>query len=337
MPIRFPGHVQTPAERHDFLLRLQEHLRRHGARQCRQIRLAQGLGAAQQWHRRWLKPRNLAICRALNAARLKAFKPQSHPDDTVPWAARKRTIRRLPDDDSTFVGADLSLIEPDENDPGGLDPLEDFTTYEVIDPQNNLDITANQITFTNVGQGWGIRVWQDKGDGHFGSSFEHLLECLFTSSELRATIHVWALSHVVDSAYNWWMDQNEAVSVSENDTFAPYFSLRNFEEQQSDMSADIQLGTQYYLTVSRSDETVVCEIYTDPSRTAEYLFDTLTVSVPAARTYRHILAVNTEDSGTDRYYLSGMMANLDLQEGGGPPPPTGVAPQFMHLARMRRA
>jgi len=339
VPIRFPSHVQTPAERHDFLLRLQERLRRHGARQCRQIRLARGLAAARQWHRRWFRPRNLAICRALNEIRAVAFPPNSYevqPDDpsgppVVPWFQRKRAVRNLPAGNSALVQADPALIEPDEPSACGLDPTEDFTTYTEVDPNSRYSITATTITVTGLTRNEDAYVYDDKGVDHFGASFEHLVDVKATSFTSSGIVHCWAVSNVVDDASSWVVNYSQAASVNWYGS-GPRLYIRNFESGNLD-TANASLNTQYYLTISRSNETLTCEIYTDSSRTVEYLHDTITTGVPASRTYRYIFGANSHNSGNPDRLVSAVISNLDLQEGGGP---SGAAPQFMHLARMRR-
>jgi len=335
VPIRFPGHVQTPAECHDFLLRLQERLRRYGAAQCRKIRLAQGIAAAQQWHRQWFRPRNMALCTALNALRRRLFPPGTYGSRNgepvePPWAPAKRKVRNLKDSDQALLAADIAAIVVEDAQPSGLDPTEDFTTYTEQDPNDRFSITPTTITITDLSREEDAWVYDDKGAGHFGASFEHWVDVKVTDVSGFGVACLWAVSNVIDELYSWWNENAEAVAV-----FAytgPEIYLRDYEDHSED-SADIALNTQYYLTISRSSATVTCEIYTNAARTVDYLHDTITTGVPSARAYRYIFAVDGHNDGHPSYTISAVVSNLDLREGGGA---ATVAPQFMHLARMRR-
>mgnify|MGYP000076502214 CR=1 FL=1 len=261
----------------------------------------------------WFKPRNLTICRALNAARVKAFGLQLYLNDAVPWAIRKHTIRRLPNDDSAFAAVGINLIEPDENGPNGLDPLEDFTNYEVLDDNNRLTITEHQVTITDLTGCEDVWVYDDKGAGHFGSSFEHLVDVRFTSSNKWSATVLWALSNIVAGVQHWIDNNSEAIAGYFSGISRLYF--RNYESGSLDY-ASASFDTDYYLRIIRSSGTLVCELYTDPSRTAEYLHDTITIAIPSGRTYRYVFAVNTQNNDTGGV-ASAVVANLDLQEGGG--------------------
>jgi len=333
VPIRFPSHIQTPAERHDFLLRLQERLRRFNNARVRQIARAQGIEAARRWHRAWFRPRNLLVCRAIVGLRPALF-PVLHRDEFTPppWLARKVEVRALRDDASEMVEADPSLIETEDADPTVVDPIEDYTTYEVHDPNSRFNITANHIIITGLTIDEDAWVYSDKGSGHF-SDFTHDFEFRRTSTDPGGAYVAWAVSNVVEDYWYWLINHSQAL------WFLPH-AVDGFSEIGDGESGDWDtlsgsLGTVWHAArVERSAATLTLTIYTDLSRTT--VLDTLTISVSASRTYRYVFAVNSNHIG-NADAINGDVANLDLQEGGGPPPPTGVAPQFMHLARMRRA
>ena len=337
MPIRFPSHVQTPAERHDFLLCLQERLRRFNNARVRQIAREWGIEAAVRWHRSWFRPRNTAVCQALLSLRPVLY-PKPQFDEAgqvvVPWRVRKLKVRSLRDDATEMLEADPAVIETEDADPAIADPTEDFTTYTEQDPNDRLSITANTITVTGLTRNEDAYVYDDKGADHFGATFEHLLDTQCSSStEPYAASVCWAVSNLVDDAQYWWANQSQAADVYWYNNPLEMIIVET-EAQVSDTSVGLSADTRYYLAVERTGETALeCRIYSDSARTT--LVDTITVSLPSGRRYRYVFAVNSYNTGGgfgDRA-ASGDVRNLDLQEGA---PPTGVAPQFMHLARMRR-
>jgi len=331
--IRFPSHIQTPAERHDFLLRLQERLRRFNNVRVREIARERGIEAAVRWHRGWFRPRNTSICQALLSLRPVLYPtPQLDEmgeDVDVPWRARKLRVRALPDDDPEMAEAEPTLVELESTEAELIDPTEDYTTYNKLDPNSRFSITASQITITGLTTNEDARVWADKGADHFGATFEHWHDVRRDSSSgTKNWIPLWAVSNVEDDARYWFLNYSQAAALTQ---YFGQLRLYEYENRGSDLSVNLDTSTWYYLVIERTGETALqCEIYSDASRTT--LVDTLSVSLPSGRRYRYVFAVNSyNDGGSDTF--TGYVANLDLKEGA---PPSGVAPQFMHLARLRR-
>ena len=59
---------------------------------------------------------------------------------------------------------------------------EDYTTYTEQDINGHLGVALNDLTCTNVSRTEDLWLYDNKGVGHFGATFEHLVEVLCTAA-----------------------------------------------------------------------------------------------------------------------------------------------------------
>lgn len=214
---------------------------------------------------------------------------------------------------------DLASVE-------SVDPLEDFTSYTEQDPNGDVSVAENEVSFTDLeARGSDTWVYDDKGVGHF-DGFEHQLDFETTAhtTSPKVSIHfVWALSNVVEDGRYWDVNSSQAVGTDWHATDG--LKLWCPENGNIDQYGSVSLNTRYYLTLSRDAgaTSLVEYIYDDADRTN--LLDSLSVSVPASRTYRHVFALNTYNLGDSGITASGDVRNLDLGEAaaGRPAPLLG--------------
>ena len=194
--------------------------------------------------------------------------------------------------------------------------LEDYTTYDETDPDNEITVGANKITVALTSSGDNAHVTDDKGAAHFGD-FEHLFDAQTTNSFDTQSCLMWGVSD--DFYTHTSMDtNNEGLSVQMIGVSGVDHRVRLhcYVTPDSDTHALAADNDRHYYTVERNDTTLTCKIYADAIRTD--LKDTLTITC-TNDTYKAIIAFGNLQSGAaDGIYLD--IDNLDLQEAGGPHP-----------------
>jgi len=194
------------------------------------------------------------------------------------------------------------------------DPTEDFTEFTEVDSDGDITITASKMDVDTMSKGADSYTYKSHGASHFGD-FDHLLD-VYTGNEgtegYGNRAGCWA---VVDNPGNYsdakythhegiyvWVVHPDASRI---------FTLIDYSNNEDD-SGGISVNTKYYLTISRSNTTATCLIYTDSGRTN--LHDTLSITC-GTTAYEYVQGVCSQDQGSANeasYYIE----NLDLQEGG---------------------
>lgn len=205
----------------------------------------------------------------------------------------------------------------------GFDPTEDFTTYTEYDEGNDITVTTDRLTLTNLDTDadtfW---VYDDKGAAHFDADFEHLEKVYLSSTATNCHCVHWMLANDVGDlkdikdasgsclAAFWYDSGSELILAYEVDAGTAY----------SDASSALSLSTVYYLEIER-DEAVGTygTLYIRIATTDYYgnggnLVDTLSVALHTAkRDFRYVYGVTGYDSGVSRL-VTGYVELLDLQE-----------------------
>jgi len=142
--------------------------------------------------------------------------------------------------------------------------MEDFTTYDEVDPENCLTVISNRITVADMPTAQPSYVRDDKGAGSIGD-FEHQFTLYFTGTPLWAA----RLIH--------WRIEGVAL-VGSTYTSAPWLCEITLSNDSIPVETDwytCDLGL-YYITVSREGTSLQCKIYSDAGRTN--LLDTLSLA-----------------------------------------------------------
>ncbi len=202
---------------------------------------------------------------------------------------------------------------------------EDFTTYDESDDNGRIVAIAGTVTVTDMAQTDDCHyLSDDKGVNHF-SDFTHLVtvECTDVDGAQWTwrKLVVWELSSATQ-------DDLAATIAASDDLLLVYFWSRNYGDpvylylesynngvSEGSDSYTAALDTPYYLTIQKSGDTVTCKIYSDSDRTN--LLDTLTLSGITDNSYRYIYATQSEHGAAGGTQISGLISNLDLQEGAG--------------------
>jgi len=196
--------------------------------------------------------------------------------------------------------------------------LEDFTTYTETDPNNHITVTANKLVVDGMSQNEDVYVYADKGESHFGASFEHTLKHTGRGGNDRGMY--WAVSNVVDDYAYWGNQDSQALGIEFWGSYKTH-TLYGFEENSEDDSWGVWAptdGTPTYITIKRTSETVLQELlYSDSDRTS--LEDTLAVSVVDGRRFRYVFGCVSNNTGSSKTWIDFDVENLDLNEEAPPP------------------
>ena len=203
--------------------------------------------------------------------------------------------------------------------------LENFLTYTEVDPNNRYAVAANTITVTGLKANEDAWVVGDKGAGHFGD-FVHDVDVNWSASTADSRGVVWAVSNVIDDAKFWVTNASQALAVIVAG-MSTERRLYFFNTEDASYPYIVwSLGAKYY-RVTRVGASCVVTAYSDAARTN--LTGQINGSAPAARTYRYVFGVNSQNAGVAAA-TSFTVANLNLNE------PTPIAIFHHHCKLLAR-
>jgi len=219
---------------------------------------------------------------------------------------------------------ELKLVRLDALSVGeGIDPTEDFSTYDETDEGN--DITKTSTTITAVSAdclGETFHVSDSKGSNHFNADFEHLLEWEVTAIGAGAVTCHWMLANLqVDfhGIFGASGDSLQSYSSRSGNGVNYYIILSEINggsESAYDLYSNFSLSTDYYPKIKRDDDEgsygkLYEYIYDDSERTN--LVDTLTVVLTEQQDFEFVFGIASYDIGGTAT-ISCTISNLDLQE-----------------------
>ena len=89
--------------------------------------------------------------------------------------------------------------------------LENFTTYDqTADPGSWLTVTANKVDANGISLDQDAWRGDDKGAGHFGATFAHLLELTIQAIATGGLANCWAVANLVADSKYWADNTSEA-------------------------------------------------------------------------------------------------------------------------------
>lgn len=228
---------------------------------------------------------------------------------------------RLPNYDRISVRENLTILDLDKIDTtiyftgktavaGYPDPLENFSTYDVVDTGSDFTINDTAFWAQDVYQNYDAYISDDKGVDHFGYTFEHTVQLKGGDTYSASKSAVCAYANVVDD-YKYWQDQNsQAIGMWWGS--AEDFTLTDWETGNSDTFAASQL-TWYYATIQRTNSTwIETRFYSDAARTT--LLDTIGIILVGERKYRYIVPYTNYNEGVANRILDMFVYDYDLQE-----------------------
>lgn len=190
--------------------------------------------------------------------------------------------------------------------------IENFLDYTEVDPNEHITVTSSRCEAAGLDRDETAYVCDDKGAGHF-TDFEHLLKIhTLADDAIARCVDLWALTLVENIP--WLLDDYLVLREWGQQTLRLERKVGGGAEVYDD--AILAHDTDYWLTVSRIDDTTTCKIYSDSDRTVEVDTIVVTDCDTAFRWVYGMASYNTEDSGVPS--TGCYTENLDLQE--VPPP-----------------
>jgi len=184
--------------------------------------------------------------------------------------------------------------------------FQDFTTYEVVDPNGNITITPNSVTVDHMERPIVAYVRKDFGDSFF-IDFIHEVDIMITAGSDRGHNVLWGLAsletvHTEDD----WRIGTDGISLY------LWYNYGNMELYFRDSVTgniggwvDIQEGIQYHLVISRQGTVGTVEIYE-----GETLLHTINIAL-GIQPYRYLFATASRGSnGASTSWLSYAVSNL---------------------------
>jgi len=208
------------------------------------------------------------------------------------------------------------------------DPTEDFTSYTETDPNSNIAVTADTITFTNVRAKYDtFYVYKDKGAAHFDGSFEHLHKHYATAVGDTCSISSWLLSNVLgDENYlrtNSYDMLNYKLYYDAANGRRMYMAEMDGASFYWDYYTGWLLSTVYYIEVERDENVGTYGTLYARICTGNYyglggsLVDTLSITLHTSKKdFRYIDACTGYDDNDNTNASTGYVKLLDLQEAG---------------------
>jgi len=224
---------------------------------------------------------------------------------------------------ASWIGAAPTIWRDEyaSTDNAGALTRQDYTGYTKKDTDPSLTVTANKCAVGALVAADSAWICDDKGAGHFGTTFTHTVKTTPQSAEGDVGI-VWAVANEVESPNYWLAHSSQALGVWWDPlgwtVGVPWLlKIRNYE---TGLTASVLVGTgiegtPHYLVISRSPSLVTCKVYSDAAHTT--LLQTLTIAVDPERTYRHVFGASTYLAQPDPCVsLTYDVENLVLTEDG---------------------
>ncbi|MCA9405666.1 MAG: VCBS repeat-containing protein [Candidatus Omnitrophica bacterium] len=190
----------------------------------------------------------------------------------------------------------------------------DYNSMTDNDPGNALTHTSSCVTFTNVesrnSKSYYYKAYTTSGD------FVYHVDTMISDAGVSGETAIWGITNTPDSAHEGSPEWSDGILVGWY-TIGSTVRLEIDEKPSGvDNSVNLAKNQPYYLTISRTGNTLTVEIYDNSSRSGTPV-DTLT-EVFSADAYAYLYGFATEDGGFDGYQVSGNACNLvDVSGSGG--------------------
>lgn len=232
------------------------------------------------------------------------------------------------DDLASLKLVDLDTIEPTP----GVDPLEDFTTYDETDEGNDLTITTNKVEVTGAQTRlYHFVVEDDKGAGHFDGDFEHRFKMYIDTYPSVQATGVWSVcteGGAGEDALDHFGAPDETLLMRLYDTGirVVLYQKEAGGGTNSDEGNVLSLDTQYYVSIIRDDDYGTYGHLDGYVCTGNYwgesgssTVSTMSFDLGGEKSdYRYVTSITSWDADHSAAGCTMDLEDLDLQEGAGP-------------------
>lgn len=246
----------------------------------------------------------------LHLPRVPANRPYALPFDAAAHRRTQTPDRRAAALDNLIITAPAAAEL--------ADPLEQFTASPWIeyDPNGDLNVSDYSVVASIARNDPTCYLYREYTAP---DSFTHDWTGTFNSnSGYPVTAPAWAVSAVLDDAYLWYSNADDAVGQFWYATGAntPYIYLRDYSQQHYNQDGVACSRTTYYFSAVRFSATFTLDVYTDAARTN--LFASLAVTVSSPPSYTYLVAANSYNDSGGSAYLNHTLEDLDLHEAAPP-------------------
>jgi len=167
--------------------------------------------------------------------------------------------------------------------------LQNYTTYNEVDPNNRFTIGINNIDVTGIQRGDNCYVYKDFGANKFGD-FTHYVSVTTPSAYVEnAWGMIWGMSNG-SFTYEKQSNNTDGFNVALWGSGSQIRLVLNNMVAGTNTYYVASANTTYYLDIRRSGTSLTCAIYSDAARTV--LLTTLTLVVTTV-TYRYAIAAGS--------------------------------------------
>ncbi len=188
----------------------------------------------------------------------------------------------------------------------GMNPI-DYTTFTEVDPTSQVSVTSDCVSFTDIETRNNVTYLYKSQltEGDFVYEFDTILT---SSDTFSGETTIWGITNTESDTYDDWDDGAQVVWYKSGSIIR--IELEKIYPYSGDNSVTLNMDQRYYLRVSRTEETITAEIYSDSARTQ--LVDTLSKDV-GTDSYSYLYAFSTEDSTLTNKQASGDVCNLAVE------------------------
>lgn len=192
--------------------------------------------------------------------------------------------------------------------------IEDFSTFEELDPNNHIDVTSTRVDHVSWHNEDSYLV-KNYSDGYF-DDFVHYLEIGATAGYNSRARTYWQVCNSEAPYVELFLSNEVYISiylVIRADGNRLQMTEHLSSSQYFDSYSIVDFNTEYYLTIIKNGTDISCEIYTDPERTN--LNGTLNLTLHDNHSFSYLYAANSWNTSVPEY-ADGWCANLSFSPVG---------------------
>lgn len=185
--------------------------------------------------------------------------------------------------------------------------FEDFTIYEIVDPDGNMTITANSVAVDHMERPIEAYVRKDFGDDFF-TDFIHELDIMVTAGSDRGHNILWGVTSLETvHTENDWRTGSDGISLYLWYNYGNMWLYFRDSITRAVAGWTPTEGILYHLVISRQGEVGTVEIYE-----GDTLLHTINITL-STQPYRYLFATASRGAGGEpNSWLSYIVSNLRI-------------------------